>query len=164
MCRGILRTGTLLVATLAGAAAVYVVQPATPPPSAPTSPLPTGLFELLRTREISSEVVVTPATQPTAAIPVLFSLLVVTTQSAQPLYVCPSSAAEKDTFGGGTNAALNRSNFTDIRKNLSYSYANPFPNSSARAVGDERNSSQGPEFQLMPDINPGPQATTAPGR
>src|SRR5205823_12116200 len=48
-----------------------------------------SLFLLLRTQDITSEV-----------------------------FTCPSSNAEKDTFGGGTNAAINRCNFTSS-KNLS---------------------------------------------
>ena len=96
--------------------------------------VPASLFLLLRTQEISSEV-----------------------------FVCPSSAAEKDTFGGGTNTALNHSNFTNIRKNLSYSYANPFPNTSAQAVGYKLTNSLSPEFALMADINPGTAVTGTTG-
>jgi prepilin-type N-terminal cleavage/methylation domain-containing protein len=92
--------------------------------------VPASLFLLLRTEEISSEV-----------------------------FTCPSSAGEKDTFGGGTNTALNHSNFTNIKKNLSYSYANPFPNSSAQAVGYKLTNSLSPEFALMADINPGTGVT-----
>src|SRR4051794_23810127 len=51
-----------------------------------------ALFMLLRTQDITSEV-----------------------------FTCPSSNAEKDLYGGGTNAPINRCNFTGS-KNLSYSY------------------------------------------
>src|SRR5437868_2473205 len=47
-----------------------------------------SLFLLLRTQDITSEV-----------------------------FTCPSSNAEKDTYGGGTNSALNRVNFNDVIKN-----------------------------------------------
>src|SRR5688572_27745406 len=57
-----------------------------------TDNVPMSLFLLLRTQDITSEV-----------------------------FTCPSSNAEKDTFGGGTNAAINRINFTQLSRNLSYS-------------------------------------------
>ena len=63
-----------------------------------------ALFLLLRTQDITSEV-----------------------------FTCPSSNAEKDTYGGGTNAAINKSNFSDLAKNLSYSYQHPYPD--ANAIG-----------------------------
>ncbi|HWB52607.1 MAG TPA: DUF1559 domain-containing protein [Tepidisphaeraceae bacterium] len=88
--------------------------------------IPASLFLLLRTEEISSAV-----------------------------FVCPSSSAQADTFGGGTNTALNHSNFSSIAQNLSYSYANPFPNASAINYGYKMNSSMDPSFALMADINPG---------
>src|SRR5688500_4713431 len=55
-----------------------------------------ALFLLLRTQDITSEV-----------------------------FTCPSSNAEKDTYAGGTNSALLRVNFSDVSKNVSYSYQNP---------------------------------------
>jgi prepilin-type N-terminal cleavage/methylation domain-containing protein len=93
--------------------------------------VPASLFLLLRTQEISAEV-----------------------------FTCPSGSAEKDTFGGGTNTALNRSNFTGdsnmkVKQNLSYSWANPFPNSTAQAQGYKLVNSMSPEFALMADMNPG---------
>jgi len=101
--------------------------------------VPACLFLLLRTQEISAEV-----------------------------FICPSSNAEKDTFGGGTNTALNRSNFTGnaggfVTPNLSYSYANPYPSSGALAAGYKMNNSMGPEFALMSDINPGKTITAQAG-
>jgi len=88
--------------------------------------LPASLFLLIRTQDIGSEV-----------------------------FTCPSSNAEKDNFGGGTNTALNRANFTDIAKNLSYSYANPFPSTTAISAGYKMNNSLSPEFAVAADINPG---------
>src|SRR5690606_11346984 len=55
-------------------------------------------------------------------IPAAIFLLMKTQEIGSEVFTCPSSGAEKDTFGGGINTAQNRSNFTDIRKNLSYSY------------------------------------------
>jgi prepilin-type N-terminal cleavage/methylation domain-containing protein/prepilin-type processing-associated H-X9-DG protein len=88
--------------------------------------IPAALFLLLRTEDISAEV-----------------------------FTCPSSNTEKDNFGGGTNTALNRSNFTDIAKNLAYSYANPFPSTTAISAGYKLNNSLSPEFAVAADINPG---------
>jgi prepilin-type N-terminal cleavage/methylation domain-containing protein/prepilin-type processing-associated H-X9-DG protein len=84
-----------------------------------------ALYLLLRTQDITSEV-----------------------------FTCPSSNAEKDTYGGGTNAPVNRSNFTSA-KNLSYSYQNPYPGTSAIGAGFKLNNAIGAEFAVAADMNPG---------
>jgi len=84
-----------------------------------------ALFLLLRTQDITSEV-----------------------------FTCPSSNAEKDLFGGGTNAPINRTNFSDER-NISYSYQNPYPSSNSIGAGFKLNNSIGAEFAVAADINPG---------
>jgi prepilin-type N-terminal cleavage/methylation domain-containing protein/prepilin-type processing-associated H-X9-DG protein len=84
-----------------------------------------ALFLLLRTQDITSEV-----------------------------FTCPSSNAEKDTYGGGTNAPINRSNFTSS-KNLSYSYQNPYPGTSAIGAGFKLNNAIGAEYAVASDMNPG---------
>jgi prepilin-type N-terminal cleavage/methylation domain-containing protein/prepilin-type processing-associated H-X9-DG protein len=91
-----------------------------------TNNVPAALFLLLRTQDISAEV-----------------------------FTCPSSNAEKDNFGGGTNTALNRSNFSDIGKNLSYSYANAYPTATAISAGYKLNNSLSPEFAISADMSPG---------
>src|SRR5829696_260396 len=95
-----------------------------------TDNVPQALFLLLRTQDITSEV-----------------------------FTCPSSNAEKDTYGGGTNAAINKSNFTDLLKNLSYSYADPYPDSTAIGSGFKLNNSISAEFAVGSDINPGTTGT-----
>jgi len=89
-----------------------------------------ALFLLMRTQDIGSEV-----------------------------FTCPSSNGEKDAFGGGSNTSLNRSNFSGVGNaspsNLSYSYANPFPNSQAIGSGYKLNSSLLPDFAVAADQNPG---------
>jgi len=92
----------------------------------PLNCIPASLFMLLRTQDITSEV-----------------------------FTCPSSNAERDTFGGGTNSALNRGNFTSVQKNLSYSYCNPFPSSNAIGAGFKLNWSLSSDFAVASDINPG---------
>jgi len=72
------------------------------------------------------------------------------------VFVCPASTAAPDTFAGRTAAV--RSNFTDVKKNLSYSYQNPYasdsmvPNSVSfmKYLG-----SISGEFAVAADINPG---------
>jgi len=90
-----------------------------------------ALFMLLRTQDITSEV-----------------------------FTCPSSNAEKDLFGGGTNAPINRSNF-EHSKNLSYSYQNPYAGTTAVGNGWKLNNSIGAEYAVAADMNPG--TTTAAG-
>ena len=84
-----------------------------------------ALFMLLRTQDITSEV-----------------------------FTCPSSNDEKDTFGGGTNAPINRCNFT-ASKNLSYSYQDPYAGTSAIGAGWKFNNTLGAEFAVAADKNPG---------
>ncbi len=69
--------------------------------------------------------------------------------------VCPSSNANTDTFGGGTNTALNQINFTNIQNNLSYSYANPYPDTGALGSGFRMVEGLEPTFAVAADINPG---------
>ncbi len=95
-----------------------------------TNNVPMALFLLLRTQDITSEV-----------------------------FTCPSSNAEKDTFGGGTNSAINKSNFSDLAKNLSYSYAHPYPSSTAIGSGFKLNNSVSAEFAVGSDVNPGISGT-----
>ena len=89
-----------------------------------------ALFQLLRTQDITSEV-----------------------------FTCPSSNAEKDNYGGGTNAPINRTNFTS-NKNISYSYQHPYPGPEAIGRGFKLNNTLGAEFAICADINPGITATS----
>jgi prepilin-type N-terminal cleavage/methylation domain-containing protein/prepilin-type processing-associated H-X9-DG protein len=91
-----------------------------------TNNVPMAIYLLLRTQDITSEV-----------------------------FTCPSSNAEKDTYGGGTNSAINRSNFSDLQKNLSYSYQIPYPDSASIGAGFKLNNSISAEFAVASDINPG---------
>jgi len=91
-----------------------------------TNNVPMALFLLLRTQDITSEV-----------------------------FTCPSSNAEKDNYGGGTNAAINKSNFSDLAKNLSYSYQHPYPDANAIGAGFKLNNSVSAEFAVGSDVNPG---------
>jgi prepilin-type N-terminal cleavage/methylation domain-containing protein len=48
-----------------------------------------------------------------------------------------------------------RSNFTDYKKNLGYSYANPYASTAAVAAGFQFNNKINPSFALAADQNPG---------
>ena len=104
--------------TVAGGSDTFAGTPATATPGAATNrptnnDVTASLFLLLRTQDITSEV-----------------------------FTCPSSNGEKDTYGGGTNAPINRTNFTSS-KNISYSYQNPFPGTSAIGAGFKLNNAIG---------------------
>jgi prepilin-type processing-associated H-X9-DG protein len=80
-------------------------------------------------------------------------LLIRTQDITSEVFVCGSDDRTKDSYGGGGNTALNRSNFTDWRKNLSYSFANPYVYFESelqkkRFAGDA-------EFAIAADLNPG---------
>ena len=83
--------------------------------------------------------------------------LLIRTQDITPeVFVCPSSNAEKDTYGNTAGAsAQKRSNFTDFQKNLSYGMANPYPDANAVKNGYHLTATTGAEFAIAADINPG---------
>jgi prepilin-type N-terminal cleavage/methylation domain-containing protein/prepilin-type processing-associated H-X9-DG protein len=123
-------TDTATWGTVAGGGDPFSGAPATATPGTNTqrptnNDITAALFLLLRTQDITSEV-----------------------------FTCPSSNGEKDTYGGGTNAPINRTNFTSS-KNLSYSYQNPYPGTSAIGAGFKLNNAIGAEFAVAADMNPG---------
>jgi prepilin-type N-terminal cleavage/methylation domain-containing protein/prepilin-type processing-associated H-X9-DG protein len=83
--------------------------------------------------------------------------LLIRTQDITPeVFVCPSSNAEKDNYGGAAGVdAQKRSNFTNWQKNLSYGMANPYPDTNAVNNGYRLNATTGAEFAVGADINPG---------
>jgi prepilin-type N-terminal cleavage/methylation domain-containing protein/prepilin-type processing-associated H-X9-DG protein len=91
-----------------------------------TNNVPEALFLLLRTEDITAAV-----------------------------FTCPSSNATADVFGGGTNTALNQIDFTNIQNNLSYSYANPYPDTYSLGSGYKMVQGLEPTFAVAADINPG---------
>jgi prepilin-type processing-associated H-X9-DG protein len=107
-----------------------------------------------------------PGNLPSAAnavnnVPMSLFLLLVNEDVTSGIFVCPSSNATPDNYGGGTNTALNRACFSSDVNNLSYSYACPFPTSAALAGGFKLNAGIDPTFAVAADINPGntPAAT-----
>jgi prepilin-type N-terminal cleavage/methylation domain-containing protein/prepilin-type processing-associated H-X9-DG protein len=85
--------------------------------------------------------------------------LLIRTQDITPeVFVCPSSNGEKDTYGnppGSGATAQNKISFTDWKKNLSYSYVNPYPGTLAVGAGYKVNTTLGAEFAVAADMNPG---------
>jgi prepilin-type processing-associated H-X9-DG protein len=85
--------------------------------------------------------------------------LLLTTQDIIPeVFVCPSTNADRWDFGGGANTAANWSNWNGldgIRRNLSYSLQNPYPDDAAVEAGFKWNSGVGAEFAIASDMNPG---------
>jgi prepilin-type N-terminal cleavage/methylation domain-containing protein/prepilin-type processing-associated H-X9-DG protein len=80
------------------------------------------------------------------------------------VFVCPSSNATADPFGNssstGTNTAQNVANFdSPLNSYLSYSYACPFPDTTAVGSGFKLNSSLDPTYAVASDINPGVSPT-----
>jgi prepilin-type N-terminal cleavage/methylation domain-containing protein len=73
------------------------------------------------------------------------------------VFVCPSSNSEAWDYGGGSNTAQNWVNWTNttITKNLSYSYEDPYPSSTAISNGWKLNSSLPADYAVASDVNPG---------
>jgi prepilin-type N-terminal cleavage/methylation domain-containing protein len=88
-------------------------------------------------------------------VPQAYYLLLRTEQITSPVFVCPSSNATADTYGGGINSSTNQINFTNLSQNLSYSFANPYPDNYATGSGYRLNENIDPSFALAADINPG---------
>jgi prepilin-type N-terminal cleavage/methylation domain-containing protein/prepilin-type processing-associated H-X9-DG protein len=84
--------------------------------------------------------------------------LLLRTQDLVPeVFTCPSSNAERLDYGTGATA-LNYSNFPGreaVQKNLSYSFQNPFANTTGVQNGFKWNATLSAEFAIMADINPG---------
>jgi prepilin-type N-terminal cleavage/methylation domain-containing protein/prepilin-type processing-associated H-X9-DG protein len=88
-------------------------------------------------------------------VPQSLYLLLRTEDLTAGVFVCPSSNASPDTFGGGTNSSLNQINFSNVGGNLTYSYANPYPDPSAISGGYRLIQGIDPTFVVAADINPG---------
>ncbi|MGA2439533.1 MAG: prepilin-type N-terminal cleavage/methylation domain-containing protein [Tepidisphaeraceae bacterium] len=88
-------------------------------------------------------------------VPQALYLLLRTEDITSAVFVCPSSNATADVYGGGTNTALNQVNFSNIQNNLSYSYACPYPDTTALGSGYKMVQGLEPTFAVAADINPG---------
>lgn len=88
-------------------------------------------------------------------------LLLRTQDITAEVFTCPSSNAEKWDFGGGSNTALNWSNWGlgssdpgSYQRHLSYSYQNPYADTVAAATF-RLTDILGAEFAIAADMNPG---------
>ena len=83
--------------------------------------------------------------------------LLIRTQDITPeVFVCPSSNVGKDDYGSVAGiSAQSKVSFTDWRKNLSYSLANPYPDAAAVEKGYKTNTTTGAEFAIAADMNGG---------
>jgi prepilin-type N-terminal cleavage/methylation domain-containing protein/prepilin-type processing-associated H-X9-DG protein len=89
-----------------------------------------------------------------------FFLLLKTQDLTSEVFICPSSQGERDTFDG--KSVQERSNFTVLPLNLTYSYVAPFPTSAARDAGFKLNYTLTSDFAIAGDINPGKTGGTPP--
>jgi prepilin-type N-terminal cleavage/methylation domain-containing protein/prepilin-type processing-associated H-X9-DG protein len=81
------------------------------------------------------------------------------------VFICPSSNAEAWDYGGGSNTAQNWVNWSNVTKNLSYSYENPFASTTALSNGWQLKNPDA-TYAVVGDMNPGtsvPNATISGG-
>jgi len=72
------------------------------------------------------------------------------------LFICPYN--DVTTFEPDTADPLTHSNFTDYRKNLGYSYANPYPSKAVEDGGYRLGRNMRATFAIAADLNPGTKA------
>jgi prepilin-type N-terminal cleavage/methylation domain-containing protein/prepilin-type processing-associated H-X9-DG protein len=90
-------------------------------------------------------------------------LLIRTQDITSEVFTCPSSNADRDTYGTAAGAsALNKVSFSK-KENLSYSFSNPYPGPDPVNAGYKWNSTLGAEFAVGADLNPG-ISTPAPAQ
>lgn len=102
--------------------------------------------------DVSNHGFQTPEPGPNNVPSVLFQLIRGQNLPAARL-VCPSTSASPDLFEGVS--PLERSNFTDLQKNLSYAVQNPYADDSALASGFEWTNRLPADFPLVADRGPG---------
>jgi prepilin-type N-terminal cleavage/methylation domain-containing protein len=77
------------------------------------------------------------------------------------VFICPSSNQDKDTLNN--TAANQRSNFTIITQNLSYSFTNMYPNSASVTLGYKWRDGGSADFAIAADRNDGDAYSKATG-
>ncbi|MDP9174740.1 MAG: DUF1559 domain-containing protein [Planctomycetota bacterium] len=88
-------------------------------------------------------------------VPMAYFLLLRTEDLTSAVFTCPSANQTPDTYGGGTLTQQNQADFTNLSQNLSYSFANPYPDLTASNSGFKMVQGMEPTFVLAADINPG---------
>jgi prepilin-type processing-associated H-X9-DG protein len=94
-------------------------------------------------------------TVPVNCVPSALFLLMRTEDITASVFNCASTQCRPDDFGGGAGNAVQRSNFTSLADNLSYSYADPYPDNVAVASGYKLSNSLDAGFPVAADKNPG---------
>jgi len=88
-----------------------------------------------------------------------FFLILKTQEITPEVFICPSSQGERAFGPGATKGVADSSNWPEIPKNLTYSYASPFAtasgSTSAIGGGWKFNNSLGSDYPIAADINPG---------
>jgi prepilin-type N-terminal cleavage/methylation domain-containing protein len=69
------------------------------------------------------------------------------------LFICPYN--DETEYVADSANFTGRSNFTDFKKNLAYSFANPYPNAAAATAGYRLSNKLSAEFAIGADMNPG---------
>lgn len=80
-------------------------------------------------------------------------LLILIEKLPPDILICPYD--DENEFVSDRLAGPGRSNFTDYRKNLGYSFANPYPSSAAVKAGYAMRATLPAGFPLASDLNPG---------
>jgi prepilin-type N-terminal cleavage/methylation domain-containing protein/prepilin-type processing-associated H-X9-DG protein len=75
------------------------------------------------------------------------------------MFICPYN--DVTTFEADAADPQSHSNFSDYRKNLGYSFANPYPDDTASRAGYGLNRHVGASFAVAADLNPGTRAKSA---
>jgi prepilin-type N-terminal cleavage/methylation domain-containing protein len=88
-------------------------------------------------------------------VPMAYFLLLRTQDITSAIFNCPSAAQVPDNYGGGTFTALNQVSFSSISQNLSYSFANPYPDLTSQNAGFRMVQGMEPTFAMAGDMNPG---------
>jgi type II secretory pathway pseudopilin PulG len=86
-------------------------------------------------------------------VPAAMFLLVRTYDLWPGMFVCPATEAVPDNLAGRPRS--HRSNFTDVRQNLSYSMQNPYASETAQVAGFQWSRNVHKDFVIMADLNPG---------
>jgi prepilin-type N-terminal cleavage/methylation domain-containing protein/prepilin-type processing-associated H-X9-DG protein len=83
-------------------------------------------------------------------------LLVRTQDITSTVFLCPSAGGEPDTFGTAAGAHSHcKTSFSNWRKNLGYSFHNPYPDEEAVKRGAKWDSGLSADFAVAADMNPG---------
>jgi len=84
-----------------------------------------------------------------------FFMILKTQEITPEVFVCPSSQGERGFGPGSTKTVADVSNWLEIPKNLTYSYASPFATNTALGGGWKFNNSLGSDYPIAADMNPG---------